>query len=154
MAFKLWGMEAGAHTSSRLVGEYRFHTKAHIMHTQTRGLVPSSRWKTPLLVLLVVVATFGMGVLLIHGVHRVDPNHVKFTIAKNLNRGSDKASVLRFLDSQDIRHSDYLPEYHRIYAEIDRSTIGLIRAHIHMEFNFDNDGNLVNYEVKELFDSL
>ncbi len=84
----------------------------------------------------------------------MDPNRIKFILGQNLTLGEDKASVLRFLDSQHIRHSDYLAEYHRIYAEIDRSTVGLIKAHIHMEFNFDDDGKLVNYEVKELFDSL
>src|SRR6202030_2710722 len=118
-------------------GEYRFHTEACIMSIETRSLVLSSGWKTLVLALLGVVAVFGIGVLLIHGVHRVDPIHVKFTIAQNLNRGSNKASVLRFLDSQHIRHSDYLPEYNRIYDEIDRSKIGLIRAHIHMEIHFD-----------------
>ncbi len=124
------------------------------MSSQTKIATPKARWKKLGLVLLVVAFIFGLGVLAIHGVHRVDPNRIKSTIAQNLTRGADKASVLGFLDSQHIRHSNYLAEYHRIYAEIDRSTVGLIKAHIHMEFNFDDDGKLVNYEVKELFDSL
>lgn len=124
------------------------------MRSQTKIVAQGSPLKKLGFVLLLVAAIFGVGVLSIHGVHRVDPNRVKLTIAQNLARGADKASVLHFLDSQHIRHSDYLAEYRRIYAEIDRSTIGLIKAHIHIEFNFDDDGKLVNYEVKELFDSL
>ena len=42
--------------------------------------------------------------------------------------------------------------YRRIYGGIDRSTVGLIKGHIHIEFNFDENGKLVSYEVKELFD--
>ena len=93
------------------------------------------------------------GVILVHGIHRVDPERVKATIARNLSPGADKDTVLMFLDSEHIHHSNYLPECSRIYAEIDRSTIGLIKGRIHMEFNFGADGRLQSYEVKELFDS-
>ena len=103
---------------------------------------------------IAVLTCLVIGFVLIHGIHRVDPKRVEAEIALNVPVGADINSVIRFLDSQNIRHTDYLPKYHRIYAEIKRSTVGLIVGHIHIEFNFDENGKLVSHEVKELFDFL
>ena len=124
------------------------------MEGQARIMAPASSWKRLGIVLLLVATFSGACLVWIHGVHRVDPKGIESKIAQDLPIGSNTASVLHFLDSQNTRHSAYLAEYHRIYAEIDRSTIGLIKGHIHIEFNFDDNGKLVSYEVKELFDFL
>lgn len=114
----------------------------------------SRQWKGIGVVLLSLVGLMGLCILAVHGVHRVNPKHIESEISQSLPLGVDETSVLVFLNERKIRHSDYLPEYHRIYAEIDHSTVGLIKGHIHIEFNFDDHGKLLNCEVKELFDSL
>jgi hypothetical protein len=123
------------------------------MNTKANLVAHRPNWKRLWLVMLTVSILLLVGLILVHGIHRVDPKRVRSTISRNLSPGADKDTVLRFLDSEHIHHSNYLPEYSRIYAEIDRSTIGLIKGHIHMEFNFGADGRLQSYEVKELFDS-
>jgi len=99
------------------------------------------------LMLLCVVA-------FVHGIHRVNPQRVEMTIAQGLPLGVNQDAVLRFLDAQHIPHSGYYPEFRRIYAGIDRSSIGMMKGHINLEFNFDIEGKLVSYKVQELFDFL
>lgn len=122
------------------------------MNIQAKTTMASSRWKRPVLAIAISGAIVIAGLVLIHGIHRVNPKHIESTIAQNLHPGANTDSVLQFLDAQRIPHSGYLPEYRRIYGGIDRSTVGLIKGHIHIEFNFDENGKLVSYEVKELFD--
>jgi hypothetical protein len=98
--------------------------------------------------LLLCVAVFA------HGIHRVDPKRVEMTIAQELPLGANQDAVLRFLDARHIPHSGYYSEFRRIYAGIDRSSIGMMKGHINIEFNFDNEGKLVSYKVQELFDFL
>ncbi len=93
-------------------------------------------------------------VVFVHGIHRVNPKHVEMTIAQGLPLGVNQDAVLRFLDTQHIAHSGYRPEFRRIYAGIDRSSIGMMKGHINLEFNFDIEGKLVSYKVQELFDFL
>jgi hypothetical protein len=93
-------------------------------------------------------------VVFVHGIHLVNPKHVEMTIAQGVPLGADQNAVLRFLDAQRIPHSGYYPEFRRIYAGIDRSSIGMMKGHINIEFNFDAQGKLVSYKVRELFDFL
>jgi hypothetical protein len=93
-------------------------------------------------------------VVFVHGVHRVNPKLVKANIDKGLQLGVDHEAVMRFLDAQHIQHSGYYPAFRRIYAGIDRSSIGMMKGRINIEFNFDSDGKLVSYTVQELFDFL
>ena len=93
-------------------------------------------------------------VVFVHGIHRVNPKHLEMTIAQAVLLGADQDTVLRFLDAQHIPHSGYYPDFRRIYAGIDRSSIGMMKGHINIEFNFDSGGRLVSYTVRELFDFL
>jgi hypothetical protein len=122
------------------------------MNIQTKPIRITSRGKRLGLAIALAGAILTAGLVLVRGIHRIDPKRIESTIAQNLHPGADTDSVLHFLVAQRIPHSAYLPEYHRIYARIDRSTVGLIKGHIHIEFNFDTSGKLVSYEVKELFD--
>jgi hypothetical protein len=92
-------------------------------------------------------------VVFVHGIHRVDPKRVESNIAKGLQLGVGHEAVLRFLDAQHIPHSGYYPEFRRVYAGIDKSSIGMTKGHINIEFNFDSEGKLVSYKVQEIFDS-
>ncbi len=93
-------------------------------------------------------------VVFVHGIHRVNPKRVEMTISQGLPLGVNQDAVLRFLDAQHIPHSGYYSEFRRIYAGIDRSSIGMMKGHINLEFNFDTEGRLVSYKVQELFDFL
>lgn len=93
-------------------------------------------------------------VVFVHGIHRVDPKRVETTISQGMQLGVNQEEVLRFLDAQHIPHSGYYPEFRRIYAGIGRSSIGMMKGHINIEFNFDTEGKLVSYKVQELFDFL
>lgn len=100
------------------------------------------------LVLVIGVSVF------VHGIHLVDPATIGNTVSKNLHVGSDKSEVIQFLAAQRIAHSEYVPEFRRIYAGISRSSIGLMRGHIKIQFDFDENGKLLSYKVQEVFDSL
>jgi hypothetical protein len=93
-------------------------------------------------------------IVFLHGIHRVDPKRVDAAIAQGVPFGAGQEAVLHFLDAQHIAHSGYYPEIRRIYAGIDKSSIGLMKGHINIEFNFGADGKLVSYKVQELFDFL
>jgi hypothetical protein len=131
-----------------LVGVCRFDTEAAMTEWRNQKL------RTLLTVIVLLTAVLATGVVIIHGVHRVDPNDVRSMISRNVALGSDPESVLRFLETSQIPHSVYLPKYHRIYAGIDRSTVGLMKSHIRIEFFFDHANKLTSYSVKELYDSL
>jgi hypothetical protein len=122
------------------------------MRSQFRSVYPGSCGNVSGITILGIVVILLL--VAVHGIHRVNPKDIDAKISQNLPLGSDSASVVRFLDSEHISHSALLPANHRVYAEIDRSTVGLIIGHIHIEFNFSADGKLVSYEVKELFDFL
>jgi hypothetical protein len=62
--------------------------------------------------------------------------------------------VVAFLESKNISHSDYVPEYHQIQAQIGRSRIGLGRGRIIIKFYFDEHGRLERHTVRELLDFL
>ncbi len=90
----------------------------------------------------------------VHGVHIVDPRKIEKMISTSLHAGSDKSEVIHFLSARHINHSEYVPEFRRIYAGIDRSTIGLTKGHINIQFEFDEKGKLVSFKVREMFESL
>ena len=89
-----------------------------------------------------------------HGVRIIDPKKVEKTISTNLHVGSDKSEVIHFLNAQHIAHSEYVPEFRRIDAGINRSTIGLMKGHINIQFQFDENGKLLSYRVQELLEFL
>lgn len=92
--------------------------------------------------------------IFVHGVHLVDPRKVDATIAQNVSIGASQDTVMRFLDAQHIPHSGYNAEFRRVYAGIDRSSVGMMKGHINIQFNFDAEGKLISYKVQELFDFL
>jgi hypothetical protein len=95
-----------------------------------------------------------MSAILIHGVHRVDPQKIDRLIREGLPVGSDATEVIRFLDSNQIAHFEYVPKFRNIGAFIPNSTIGLTKSFIHINFRFDENGKLVRYELRELFEVL
>ena len=90
----------------------------------------------------------------LHGIHRVDPDKLDNLISLNLPMGTDKAMVIAFLDTHHIVHTDYIPEHMMIQAGIDRSSVGLVHARIHIDFLFDEKGKLVRHKLVELFEFL
>ena len=92
--------------------------------------------------------------ILIHGVHRVDPQKIDRLIREGLPVGSDATEVIRFLDSNHIAHFEYVPQFRQLGAFIPDSTIGLAKSQIYIDFRFDENGKLVRYEVRELFEVL
>ncbi|HET6843269.1 MAG TPA: hypothetical protein VFK06_16570 [Candidatus Angelobacter sp.] len=90
----------------------------------------------------------------VHGVRRVDAQKLNHLISQKLPVGTDKATVLQFLDVTHISHTEYAREYRRIDASIPKSTIGLISSFIYIVFNFDENGKLLQYEFHEIFETL
>jgi hypothetical protein len=115
-----------------------------------------SRWKTKkaFLAYLIFVPLLVALVAYVHGIQRVDPQKLDRSISQSLSPGTDKATVVEFLDSNHIPHSEYFADYRRIDANIPRSTLGLVNGQIHIEFRFDEDGKLVKYELHEIFPAL
>ncbi|HWX55230.1 MAG TPA: hypothetical protein VN176_11630 [Verrucomicrobiae bacterium] len=118
--------------------------------------IKRSPWKTKkalaaylfFLLLLISVVTY------IHGVRRVDAQQLNHLIGQRLPAGTDKSTVLEFLDANHISHSEYSREYRRLDANIPKSTVGLISSQIYIVFSFDENGKLVQYEFHELFETL
>jgi hypothetical protein len=101
-------------------------------------------WVTISVILVVAIVAFW------HGIRLVDPESVEKMIATNLPVGADKSEVLRFLEANRIIHSRYYTESNRIYAGINRSSIGMMPGRIHIEFHFSSDGKLMSFVVKEI----
>lgn len=104
-----------------------------------------------LLTLVMVVLFFG---ILVHGVHRVDPQKIDRQIHENVPLGSDEKDVVRFLDSNHIAHFEYVPQLRQLGAFVPNSTIGLTKSMIYIDFRFDENNRLVRYEVHEAFETL
>lgn len=90
----------------------------------------------------------------VHGIHRVDPHDLEQTISQQLPPGTDLSQVSAFLDSRGISHSEYVPEYHAMQAEIGRSRIGLGGGRIVMKFFFNDERKLASHSVREILDYL
>lgn len=90
----------------------------------------------------------------IHGIRRVDPQQLDRLISQNLPAGTDQSMVIAFLNARHISHSEYSPELRKIFAHVPKSYVGLFSGFIHIEFKFDENGRLVQYELRELFETL
>jgi|SRR5579859_4494042 len=90
----------------------------------------------------------------VHGVRRVDPQILNRLISQTLPAGTDESKVIAFLDAHHISHSEYSPELGRIFAYVPKSYVGLFHGFIHIEFKFDENGRLLKYELRELFETL
>lgn len=93
-------------------------------------------------------------ILYVHGIHLVDPRSLGQEITGKLPPGTDQSQVIAFLDSRRISHSEYVPQYHQIQAEIGKSRIGLGGGRIIIKFYFDDRGKLLSHTVRELLDFL
>ena len=104
---------------------------------------------------LVYAAVILVGLCLatyIHGIRRVDPERLKRLITQALPAGTDESSLIVFLDSNHIRHSEYSPQLEKIFAGVPKSYIGIVNGHIHIEFKFNENGKLTEYDLRELFE--
>jgi len=95
-----------------------------------------------------------LSAILIHGVHRVDPQKIDRQIRAGVPVGSDATEVITFLDSNRIAHFEYLPQFRNLGAIVPNSTIGLAKSFIYIDFRFDENGKLVLYKVRECFEGL
>ena len=102
----------------------------------------------------VAIALIVILIAYVHGVHRVDPSDLDRTIKRQLPPGTDLSQVVAFLDSRGISHSEYVPEYHEMQAQIGRSRIGLGGGRIVIKFVFNSDRKLVSHTVREILDYL
>jgi len=91
-------------------------------------------------------------IVYVHGVHRMDPRALDRLIQQELPLGIDKDSVLAFLDAHRIPHTPYMVETRKIQGQMGRSAVGLKRARIYIDFNFDENGKLINHDVQEMFE--
>jgi hypothetical protein len=117
-----------------------------------RGLAHLKTRRKVVWITLGIVVLFGA--ILVHGVHRVDPQKIDRQIREGLPVGSDATEVIRFLDSNHIAHFEYVPQFRQLGAFIPNSTIGLTKSQIYVDFRFDENGKLLRYEVHELFEVL
>jgi methyl coenzyme M reductase subunit C-like uncharacterized protein (methanogenesis marker protein 7) len=125
------------------------------MKDNTKESKQEPLWKTKkALIAYMLSVLLACLVAYIHGIQRVDSRKLDRLISQNLPIGTDQATVMKFLDSNHIPHSEYIREYKRMYADIPKSTIGLVNGQIHIEFRFDEEGRLVKYELHELFPGL
>ena len=105
-------------------------------------------------VAVIAVTALALLIAYAHGIRRVDPRDLDKRITQQLPPGSDISQVVAFLNSRGISHSEYVPEYHEIQAQIGRSRIGLGGGRIVLKFFFNNDGKLASHTVREILDYL
>ena len=91
-------------------------------------------------------------VVLLQGVHLVSPKSVEDAIDQHLGPESDVSTVRHFMDAHHILYTGYSPEYRRIYGKIYRSSIGLMKGHILVQFDFNEEGKLISHKVVEHFE--
>jgi hypothetical protein len=114
-----------------------------------KSAISKTLWSKWLLWLALPPIAFMGFLVILNGIPLVSASHVRATIAQNLPLGSSPEAVIYFLDAQHIPHSGYVPDIRRIYAEIGRSSIGLMEGHINIQFEFNRDGKLISYKVQE-----
>ena len=120
------------------------------MFEATKNAMTSKRRKRIWFRIALSILALVFLLVLLHGIPIISPRSIDAEIDKNLGQRSDVSAVLHFLDTRGFPHSGYIPEFRRVYAEVNRSSIGLMKGHIHMEFNFNEDGKLVSHKVHEL----
>ena len=86
------------------------------------------------------------------GVHLVSPKSVETAIGQSLGPKSDLTTVRRFMDAHHVLYTGYSPEFRRMYGRVYRISIGMMKGHIIVEFNFNEDGKLVSHKAVELFE--
>ncbi len=93
--------------------------------------------------------------LLIHGVHLVKVEDVRGAVAQDLAPGSDQATVHRFMDSHHILYTGYSQELRRMFGKIyGTSFVGLMKGHILVQIDFDEQGRMKSSRVVEVYDFL
>jgi len=118
----------------------------------TTHAVTNARRKRLRLRIGVLVLTLVFLAVLVQGVHLVSPKSIETAISQNLGPKSDVTSVRHFMDAHQILYTGYSPEFRRLYGKIYGSSIGLMKGHILVEFNFNEEGKLVSHKVVELFE--
>lgn len=108
--------------------------------------------------LILWIAIFSLllcaGIVYFHGIRIGDPEGLDRVLGQNLPAGTGQAQVIVFLDSKKISHSEYVPEYHEIQAQIGKSRIGWGGGRIIIKFYSDERGKLKSHSVHELLDFL
>jgi hypothetical protein len=123
------------------------------MVTATDNAVPeTSRRRLSIKRAALLVLAFILLALLIHGVHLVRVQAIETAIVQELSPESDVTSVRQFMDAHHILYTGYSPQFRRLYGKIYRSTIGVMKGNIIVQFDFDEHGKLVSHKVVELFD--
>jgi hypothetical protein len=87
--------------------------------------------------------------MLLHGIRVVSPKQVETEIDQSLSPASDKDNVLHFLDTNHIRYIGCVPAVRTCYGKIDRSSIGLMKGQIYIEFQFGENGKLASHTIRE-----
>ena len=90
--------------------------------------------------------------VLIYGVYLLRVQAIETAIVQDLSPESDVASVRQFMDAHHILYTGYSPQFRRLYGKIYRSSIGMMKGHIFVQFDFDERGKIVSHRVVELFD--
>jgi len=103
---------------------------------------------------LLILVGFAILVTAWIGIPIVRKSSIETEITQNLPVGSDNSAVIAFLNARHIAHSEYYPDKGKIYAGVSRSRLGLLRARLHIEFDFDAKGRLTSHRVAELIDFL
>lgn len=109
----------------------------HLDHLGAKRLI----W---IVALSMLTLSFGFYV---HGVHRVSTQELDIAIRENLPKGTDSATVIKFLEIRHIDHSEYISERRIIVGGIDNSFIGIVHEQIYLEFSFDERGKLSDHRV-------
>ena len=89
--------------------------------------------------------------VLVHGIRLVRPESVESAINKNLSSKSDMSDVLHFLNTHHILYLGCTTAVHTCYGKVYRSSIGLMKSDILIEFTFGEDGKLVSHRMHEGF---
>jgi len=100
----------------------------------------------------VFVLTLAFLAMLVHGVHLVSPKSIETAISQELGPDSDVTSVRHFMDAHHILYTGYSPQFRRLHGKIYGSSIGLMKGHVLVEFNFNEEGKLVSHKIVELFE--
>lgn len=77
---------------------------------------------------------------------------IETMVQREIPLGSNKSQVIAFLDGRKIEHSGYLETEKAVYAIIRNTSQGaIVKGAIKIEFYFDEQANLKNYTIKEVF---
>lgn len=103
------------------------------------------RWAA---VIILVLTFLAVGA---HGIHLVDPKSVETALDQNPGPQSNATDVRHFIETHHILYTGYSADPPRMFGKIYGSSIGLMKGHILVVFDFNKDGRLVSHRVVELF---